>query len=297
MHPRTTKRRRRLDPATVLILKQAGWGVLVLTIVGLLLTAVWYGTRISALTISTIEASGGVTIDEGEVRTRAEAALLGTYLRLVPKRFAYVYPQEDIVARVSEVDRIKDVAVERVSGTTLAITYDEYIPDTLWCSFDETKPCLFLDSTGYAFAEAPELRGGSVSRYYATEREPEKRVAPFLEADYQTTKAFTSRLGDIGWFVTKVEINSARDVFYTLAGGGEIKATLTDEAARPFANLTTILNSQEFAHLKPGNFQYLDLRFGTRVFVNEEPLITETATSTATTTEDLLDTLIEEVLE
>jgi hypothetical protein len=50
--------------------------------------------------------------------------------------------------------------------------------------------------------------------------------------------------------------------------------------------------SEEYRHLKPGNFQYVDVRFDTKVFVNEHiaPLVSTTATSTgvvSTTTENL----------
>ena len=50
-------------------------------------------------------------------------------------------------------------------------------------------------------------------------------------------------------------------------------------------NLLTLVGSEEFSHLAPGNFQYLDLRFNTRVFVNEE-LPNDTSTPTSTSTAD-----------
>lgn len=293
---RKQKPKKYLDPGTIVLIKQVFWGVLVFTVVALIITAIWYFTRLSSLTLSSITVEGGVTINKANVERIVSQELDGLYLKLIPKRFAYLYPEEEIVAKVSEVERIKDVAVERVSGTELHVTFDEYIPDTLWCKLSDQTECLFLDETGFAFAPAPDLSGGSVVRYFATERETELRVAPFSESDYQVSQDFTDYLSAIGWFVTKIEINSTHDVFYTLAQGGEIKATLTEPAEKPFSNLETILRSEEFAHLKPGNFQYLDLRFGTRVFVNEE-LPSESATSTATTTDDMLDELIEEVLE
>lgn len=280
------------NPETVLLLRQVGLGFLVLTAVGLVLTAVWYLTRISALTITTIEVTGGITIDADGVRGRVENELQGAYLRLIPRRFAYFYPHEKILAAIEQVDRIKDVALVRVSGTTLKVSYAEYVPDTLWCRLTNHADCYFLDGTGYAFAVAPSLHGESVVRYYDSEKELVLKSRPFTEDDYKATKVFTDQMATIGWYVSQVEINSARDVFYTLAAGGEIKATLTDNQLKPFENLQTILKSEEFMHLKPGNFKYLDLRFGTRVFVNEEweeVVATSTATSTiktiATTTE------------
>jgi hypothetical protein len=91
-----------------------------------------------------------------------------------------------------------------------------------------------------------------------------------------------------GWYVRLVEVDAVRDAFFTIAGGGEIKATLNESPARTIENLNTILRSEEFSDLEPGNFQYIDLRFGTKVFVNEEPLLPP-ATSTATVTEEALE--------
>jgi hypothetical protein len=293
LQSRRQKPKKYLDPGTIVLIKQVFFGVLVFSAVALIITAVWYFTRLSNLTLSTVTVEGGITINKSNIATLTNEQLEGDYLKLVPRRFAYMYPEDEIVSKISEVDRIKDVAVERVSATELHVTFDEYLPDTLWCKLNTDTECLFLDETGFAFAQAPALSGESVVRYFATEQETELRTQPFSEQDYQTSKDFTELLSSIGWYVTKIEINSAHDVFYTLSQGGEIKATLTEPATKPFANLETILRSKEFDHLKPGNFQYLDLRFGTRVFVNEELIKPETDE----VKEDLLDTLILDVLE
>ena len=84
--------------------------------------------------------------------------------------------------------------------------------------------------------------------------------------------------------ISSVEFDSADDVFYVLAGGGELRATLHDPATKVFDNLEAILASKEFAHIKPGNFQYIDLRFGSKVFVNEEKLGMASSTDMGTST-------------
>ena len=288
---KTTPRHRtkpRFDPSTVLLLKQIGLGFLVLSAVGLLIALVWWGTRIDSATLTEISVEGGLTISHDTVRSKVETELSGTYLGLIPRRFAYFYPELDVAEAVATVPRIKNISIYRQSGTALRVVFDEYVPEALWCNNATSSPCLFLDEVGFAFAPAPELQGGSMLRYYATEREPKEAEAPFTEADFLATRKFIDLVETLGWYVEQVEINQTRDVFYTLAQGGELKATLTDAPEKPFENLRTILNSEEFKHLKPGGFQYLDLRFGTRVFVNEElPDLTSTstATSTATTTE------------
>ena len=81
-------------------------------------------------------------------------------------------------------------------------------------------------------------------------------------------KAFS----DAKWEVTKVEIDSAGDAYMTIVGGGEFKVSLKQPAKETVDNLLTVLGSEQFAHLTPGNFDYIDLRFGSKVFVNEETI-------------------------
>ncbi|HMO77965.1 MAG TPA: hypothetical protein PKD95_02100 [Candidatus Paceibacterota bacterium] len=283
MKARQTKKPKYLNPATVLLLKQIFLGLLVFASVSLLISAVWYITRLEAFSIRTVNVSGGYTIDKQAVKKLAEAELEGTYLKLIPKRFSYFYPETVVLEKVSQFERIKDVEVERVSRHELAITFGEYVPDALWCDIKDVKECYFLDDQGFAFAVAPDLSGASLLRYYSPEIEPENNKYPFATTttDYQNAKQLAQYLNDYGWFVTTVEINSNRDAFYTFGAGGEIKATLTLSATDTMENLLTLIGSEEFAHLAPGNFQYLDLRFDTRVFVNEElPVSTSTATTT-----------------
>ena len=47
------------------------------------------------------------------------------------------------------------------------------------------------------------------------------------------------------------------------------------------ANLETVLTAPAFTDLSPGNFSYIDLRFGNKVFVNEEQIVTTSTPVTA----------------
>lgn len=267
------KRPKQLNPATVLLVKQFLLGLGLFVSIALILTAVWHISRLDSLTITAIEVKGGKTIEAKEVVTVADSILNGTYLGLVPRRFAYFYPEEVLYEAVKKIDRIKDVTITLIDNKTLNVTYDEYVPEALWCAGSEEERCFFLAEDGYAFGLAPNLSGGSFVRYYSLEKELEKGISPFMTDDFKATREFVRLLGETGWYVEKVEIDSVRDVFYTLGGGSELKATLLDDVTKTFSHLMTIRQSEEFTHLVPGGFQYIDLRFGTKVYVNEEKLI------------------------
>ena len=273
-------RRKRMNPDTVQLLKHIVVGLFVITIVGLLITGVWFGTRIAALTITEVSASGGKTIDHTRVVQAVQETLAGTYLGLVPRRFAWFYPEEEIVAAVSKTERIFNVEVLRESGTSLTITYDEYVPIALWCTADADERCLFLDSEAYAFSSAPKLTGGSFIRYVTAGREPVTGEVAVPVAVYTDIQETVQLLTTEGWFVSQVEIDQVGDVFLAIVGGGELKIDLRETPLQIVENLRVLLASDEFKHLTPGNFQYIDLRFGNKVFVNEAPIRPEEASST-----------------
>ncbi len=236
------------------------------------------------MTLHNVTASGGETIDGAVVATAANAALEGQYLKLVPKRFAWWYPYEAVLTAVQNVPRVKNPQITRVSGTELVITYEEYVPFALWCDGVDDARCVFIDETGYAFTEAPVLVGGSLGRYVSTDVTPEIRTyAPFAQ-DVASFEKWLLELESVTPLAADViEIDAMRDAYVRVAGGGEIKLSLKDDLGHVLENLVSILASKEFSDITPGTFQYIDLRFGSKVFVNTE--LASTASTTASTTD------------
>jgi len=83
-----------------------------------------------------------------------------------------------------------------------------------------------------------------------------------------------------------------------VVGGGEFKVTLTQEPEQTVENLLVVLTSEEFQGIEPGSFQYIDLRFGNKVFVNEELAtpnedVTSEISTTTEETEEVEEALVE----
>jgi cell division septal protein FtsQ len=244
---------------------------------------IWHGTRLPAVTITTVTVVGGETIPVTRISERAEAELAGSYFHLIPYRFSYFYPRNAITAAVAELPRVKDVHVERVSRHELVIAFSEYRPVALWCVERNARECLFLDDTGYAFAAAPPLEGAAYVRYVEQGTTPAVGPSPFAGERIVATNAFITQVyDDLNFNIIAAEQSGRDTLTYHVAGGGEIKVARSLSAADTLVNLATILQSPEFAHLAPGSFRYIDLRFGDKIFINEElePVATSTPTST-----------------
>ncbi len=286
--PAAKKRRRQLDPRTVVLIKQGVLGMILVSIISILLAAVWYGTRVEFLTIRTVTVSGGETIDHEEVKTAVDMVLDGLYAGFIPRRFAWLYPETEVFAAVEAIPRVKAPIVDRQNGTTLAITFDEYIPHALWCKDRESDECYFIDDNGYSFVRAPSLKGGAYPRFHTIGTEAKERTTMLPVDHLRSIEKLRETLSrELELPIAFVETDIVRDVFFSVAGGGEIKATLRMSPEETLSNLSAILNSPEFSDITPGSFQYIDLRFGNKVFVNEEE--PSTATTTASTSDDVLD--------
>jgi hypothetical protein len=266
--------------------KQLILGFVLLLGVSLVLTVIWYVTRIESLQIKKIEVIGGETIPHSVIEEKANAALFGTYFALIPKRFLPLYPQNDVIKSVQTIPRVKNIRVERSEGNGLSIVFDEYIPAALWCESRDATSCLFMDRTGYAFAQAPSLEGSAFVRYVSDEHAPEVGQTGFELPFMKDTQLFVSLLEEnLSLYTTHIEKMGSYDVWYTISGGGLIKVSQSIPMEESFKNLQTILLSEEFKHIEPGSFQYIDLRFGEKIFVNEA--VGESASSTATTSNPL----------
>jgi cell division septal protein FtsQ len=247
---------------------------------GMLIVSLWYGSRIEALTIKEVTISGGETIEHSEVEKAVREKISGHYLKLVPRTFAFTYPHKEIVEAVKVIPRVKDVKVVRLGGSRLYVEFSEYEPQALWCAESDMNNCHFLDEYGYAFSKAPGLVGGSFIRIVSIGKQPEQHLSPFNPDDYARVIELKDKFAKVNWFVRRADIDTSGDAFLTIVDGGEFKVSLKQSADETVSNLLTVLGSEQFSHIEPGNFEYVDLRFGSKVFVNEVTTVIS-ASSTA----------------
>jgi cell division septal protein FtsQ len=274
-------------------MRQIITGVMIAAFFGMLIISIWYGTRVDAFTISKVTISGGETIPHGDVENVIKTKLEGSYMKIVPRAFAFTYPHEEIEQAVQEVGRIKNVTIVRSGGTELVVEFDEYVPHALWCRDGQSEGCFFLDDAGYSFSAAPTLVGGSFLRFISIGKDPSEHVQAFSENEYRTIHELTRLFAESKWFVSKAEVDAAGDAFLTIVDGGEFKVSLKQPANETVSNLLTVLGSENFDHIKPGNFEYIDLRFGSKVFVNE---VTIDASATTTQSGAAIPSLPDPVL-
>ena len=259
-------------------------GLVSVFVLSVLLYGTYYVTRLQTFTITDVAVEGGETISHDEVRSQLENELVGNYFALVPKRFTYLYPHDRIIEVLEKIPRIHDVHVSVDKRTHVQVSFAEYIPHALWCMYEnEEKPCYFLTEDGYAFAEAPSLHGGALTRHSI---EGVEEISSGTVIDPETLRkidTFSDRISDeLGLRVTSIVHKKNTDLEFIVNGGGSVLVSTGKDFNTTFENLKSVLTSKEFKHIEPGNFKYVDVRFDNKVFVNED--FSTDASSTATST-------------
>lgn len=264
-------------------------GVLRLFGIAALIAATYYLTRLAPVTLVGVSVVGGETISHEMVREQVRGELEGTYFRIVPRAFAYLYPHDRIVEVLEKNERMHNTAVERVSRTELAVTFDEYIPHALWCpdGTPDTR-CYFMSADGFAFEEAPPLHGGTFVRHISEGATEVSRGTAIESGKLKSVDAFIARVEEeLVFRIASVVYTKAGDIQFFINGGGMILVSGTDDLMESLTNVISVFSSSEFKHIEPGNFKYIDVRFAPKIFVNEE--LTPVSTTTASTTDVVIE--------
>ena len=236
---------------------------------------IWYGARRPEVTIRTISVSGGSTVPHELIENKVQSVLTGTYALLIPRRFAYIFPQKDIIAIVNAIPRVHDASVIRASSNELRVSFEEYTPYALWCDSatieaSSTPTCVFLDEKGFAYAPAPTLIGETLIRLVIEGRIPEQGVQVY-NAETLARYAVFSRSISSHHDSHLRAITETKDGDLILHLSSDVNVLMTKDASIQdiFEKIESLFQSDSFKGKQLEEFEYIDLRFGNKVYVKE----------------------------
>lgn len=177
----------------------------------------------------------------------------------------FLYPRAAIKETLAaEFPRIKNVSVARQSllAQAVVVTIKEREPFAKWCSMD----CLVMDASGFIFAtssdETPKtsytFQGGLL---------PNTDIIgqTFLRGRLAEIITLLDSLAAAGFAPQGISIETDRDFTITLEKGPELRASFESDPSDIIRNLQTALEADGMKEKFP-SLQYIDLRFGNRVY-------------------------------
>ncbi len=252
--------------------KQLKIGFWLFLIIGILLYGFWHLSRADFLTINNIilndKSFRGV--DAESVKQVTNKELSGLYLKFIPHRFFLLYPKQKIKEEILNLDYVKEVNLQLQKFNILKIEIEEYIPKALWCDFHNNTSCWFIDDRSQVFVKSPALKGGEFLRLLKDNYSPKKGDVYLNYEDWLNLQKIVKLLSDKNWYVKLLVLDNKNDFSATFVGGGKIMFNFKLSPEEIVDNLFTALSADDFKDVKPGNFSYIDLRYGNKIYVNDK---------------------------
>ena len=247
---------------------------LLVIISGALVVGIVLLFHIQKFLINTISVQGALVVPEAEVKSLVGQKLAGNFIYAFPKRNVALYPKSGIKEELfAKYPRIENLDLSLHSWNTLQVDITERKPYAIWCKEipliqegnDPTilGDCYFMDATGYIFDLAPHYSGEGYVRYYGNlEGEPiGQRFNP--PVSFMAAESFMDSLKSKNIIVTDIVVNEFDYEMFTKAHQ-KLYIDPHQDIDKTLENLFIIL---EQAGSTTGAWQYIDLRFGNKVYL------------------------------
>lgn len=222
-------------------------------------------THIQQLAVSDVTVRGARQLVPESLVNVVKTRLTSERFELFSRTNIFLYPKRTIEADLAqEFPRIKTVRVARESllASALVVAVEERSPYASWC---KESMCYVLDSRGFIFAERTESPEREYTFYggLAATKSPIGQV--FLEGRLHGVVALLDMLKNAGFPPQGFAVTNDTDFAITLASGQQLLGSFEQSNDDFLRNLTTTLQAESLQG-KFETLQYIDLRFGNRVY-------------------------------
>lgn len=252
---------------------------------GFFALAIWIPSREELLIKDTI-VQGNKVLGSEEIKRHIEKELAGKYLGIFPKTNIFLYPKEALaLGLIRDFPRIASAAVAVDSDRRLFVSVTERDPFALWCGEKKMEQggsvCSYLDDQGFVFAQAPRFSGNAYFEFYGKGALPAGDPVghEFLPAgSFQNIVRIKERMEGFRLKPVRVFVSEDGAVAFTEEGGYDIRFYVDQNILALESNMQAVFRSGSWgAAALPGSLEYLDFRFGNKVYYkykNEETEIT-----------------------
>ena len=268
--------------------------LILLVLIGILLTGIFFFFRVSEFHILEVTVSGAQKIDPAVIRQDADKLSEGNTAYFIPKRFFLAYPRKQIESYILEHHKEINVATVRLRGFSKAeIVIEERTPYAFYCTYT----CFVADANGLAYEEASTTPTGVIFRDKRDEHQNGSLIGkyPLETSIFKEVESFARKLSDLKLHLKEIVIEENDDLSVETEEGTIIISS-HESLTSQYEFLKVALSQKMFLYPDGAirSFNYIDLRFGKKVFYrfDEAPMPTPAVpapSSSATSTESSLD--------
>lgn len=225
----------------------------------------------SFVRISHITVYGVQTVASSTITEFVHAKLAGEYLYIFPKNNIFLYPKEQIASGLVEtLPTLASASVNADNFQTISITVVERQPKALWCGAlaSNPAPCFLLDENGVAYAASLNFSGDAYTKYYGTLTGSTTPKQYLSSSDFHSLSALVDTIAanQKSESLASVSVDENKDVRVAFASGFSLLFALGADGGDVYQRFTLALIAGPFKSHKLSDFEYLDLRFGDKLY-------------------------------
>ncbi|MEI6480003.1 MAG: hypothetical protein WCO12_00570 [bacterium] len=227
--------------------------------------------RMDRFQIRDVNIEGARIIQESDLRKSVDDTLSGSYVWLIPKSNTFIYNLGTLKSYLlEEFPGIQSITLARDGFNKISLNIEERKPHVLWCpDKDEVdQQCYFIDDTGLLFAEAPSF-SGNVYFIFRGKLDKDTPLGARLmsQQDFTSFEQFISLITkNLHVDIVGVTFKEVGDFDLDLASGTKILFNKTLSYDDMYNNFGSVLKSDQFASSTINSLEYLDMRFGNKIF-------------------------------
>ncbi len=225
------------------------------------------------LRITAVEVLDASSVATSTIASYVEQEISGAYLFAFARSNIFLYPRQGIAqGLLQRYPAFRAVEVRAKDFHTITVKVAERKPVALWCGNapQTAGSCLFLDEESYAYAPAPTFSSGVYTSYYGALSSSTPPV--YLQtAQFQSLAALVVTLlqKKSTDTVVSVAVDEHGDVRVRFGSGFTLLFPITDNGGDVFERFSLALTAAPFAGKALTDFEYLDLRFGDKLYYKQ----------------------------
>jgi cell division septal protein FtsQ len=172
---------------------------------------------------------------------------------------------------IEKFPEILTLDVSRIGLKGISIKIEERKPEALWCKNNQSEDapeCYFVDNTGKVFARAPFFSGNVYFVYKGgLSNEDFLGTQLFNTQDFVNFSSFVKQVSNkLNVKIISAEIKDQGDFDLYLSSGTRIMLNKNISYDDMFNNMEAVLKSAQFSTSTLGSLDYIDMRFGNKVY-------------------------------
>ena len=231
-----------------------------------ILIGFFYWMQQPSLNIDKIEIIKNTFSKSEKIEARVSEVLDGKFLLLIPKTNALVIPRSEAEEKLKEFfPEIEKINIDLQGFHGIEVEVVEYEPKMIWCNEEDKN--YFVSKEGNVFLEEPLLHSYENLLKMEDKKENLELGQNVIDPDFlQGLNSFAEKLGDLDIEILKIK-HTDEDVYRMDTNRQfEIVVSEKDDLNSAFENIETILENGALKKEDLDLVDYMDLRFGNKVF-------------------------------